>query len=369
MQLEGWIWIGAAGIAGLVTGAALAAAAAQARHARHATALESRLAVLERELREARAAATADDALAARTAELDRRAAALDGRKREIERALDGVSHAQRQVVQSEKLASLGRMAAGVAHEFNNPAQHLIINLPFLRRAIDRLRRVLSVTLAHPPADATAAKEIQRAVDEAKLARTNADLDEILEGLAEGATRIGELVRDLTTFSRMDAGELKDVDLHEGLDATIRLLGYRFKDRVEVKRDYAALPAVRCHAGQINHVFMNVLSNAADAIPGRGHVWVKTERAGAERVRVRVTDDGAGMDAATLARVFDPFFTTKDPGQGTGLGLATSYDIVNRHGGTLMAQSDPGIGTVFVVELPIVPPFAENLGGTGRSGE
>ncbi len=361
MQVEGWIGIGA-GIGGALAGAALAAATRR-RHARGTAAVEARVVALDDELAEARAA------LAERAAELDRRAAALDTRKREIERALDGVSHAQRQVVQSEKLASLGRMAAGVAHEFNNPAQHLIINLPFLRRAIDRLRRVLTVTLAHPPADPAAAKEIQRAVDEAKLARTNADLDEILEGLEEGATRIGELVRDLTTFSRMDAGELKDVDLHEGLDATIRLLGYRFKDRVEVERDYAALPAVRCHAGQINHVFMNVLANAADAIPGRGHVWVKTERAGAERVRVRVTDDGAGMDAATLARVFDPFFTTKEPGLGTGLGLATSYDIVNRHGGTITAQSDPGIGTVFVVELPIVPPFAENLGGTGRSGE
>lgn len=369
MQLEGWIGAGAAGIGGALAGAVLAAAASRARHARHTDALGTRLAELERALAEAHAAAAERGELAARAEELAARAAALDARKREVERALDGVSHAQRQVVQSEKLASLGRMAAGVAHEFNNPAQHLIINLPFLRRAIDRLRRVLGVSLAHPPADPAARKEIQKAVDDAKLARTNADLDEILEGLEEGATRIGELVRDLTTFSRMDAGELKDVDLHEGLDATIRLLGYRFKDRVEVRRDYGALPPVRCHAGQINHVFMNVLSNAADAIPGRGHVWVKTERVGADRVRVRVTDDGGGMDAATLARVFDPFFTTKEPGQGTGLGLATSYDIVNRHGGTITAQSDPGIGTVFTVELPLIPPFAENLGGTGRSGE
>ncbi|MBK7973088.1 MAG: hypothetical protein IPK07_07345 [Deltaproteobacteria bacterium] len=367
MQLAGWIGIGA-GALGLVAGAALAATTRRG-HARRTAALEARLAALTSDLAAARAALGERDELVARAAELDRRAAALDTRKREVERAIDGVSHAQRQVVQSEKLASLGRMAAGVAHEFNNPAQHLIINLPFLRRAIDRLRRVLTVTLAHPPADPAAARELQKAVDEAKLARTNADLDEILEGLEEGATRIGELVRDLTTFSRMDAGELKDVDLHEGLDATIRLLGYRFKDRVEVERDYAALPAVRCHAAQINHVFMNVLSNAADAIPGRGHVWVKTERVGAERVRVRVTDDGGGMDAATLARIFDPFFTTKEPGQGTGLGLATSYDIVNRHGGTITAQSDPGIGTVFIVELPVVPTFAENLGHTGRSGE
>lgn len=363
MELERWI-----GAGGVVAGVAVAALTRR-RFARRARELESRLDALTREAGDARAALAERDALALRGEEIDRRAAALDTRKREVERAIDAISQAQRQVVQSEKLASLGRMAAGVAHEFNNPAQHLILNLPFLRRAIDRLRRVLGASLAHPPADPAAAKEVQKAVDEAKLARTNADLDEILEGLEEGATRIGELVRDLTTFSRMDAGELKDVDLHEGLDATIRLLGYRFKDRIDVRRDYAALPPVRCHAGQINHVFMNVLSNAADAIPGRGHVWVKTERVGAERVRVRVTDDGGGMDAATLARVFDPFFTTKEPGQGTGLGLATSYDIVNRHGGTITAQSDPGIGTVFTVELPIVPPFAENLGTPGRSGE
>ena len=335
---------------------------------RRERALVAQCEALSRELATVREELAARSTAALDSRALEERARAVDARKLEVDRAIDGIARAQRQLVQSEKLASLGRMAAGVAHEFNNPAQHLIINLPFLRRAIDRLRRVLDVALATPPAEAAAAERLARAVEDAKLARTNADLDEILEGLEEGATRIGELVRDLTTFSRMDTGELKQVDIHEGLDATIRLLGYRLKDRIEVHRDYQKLPAIRCHSGQINHVFMNLFANAADAISGRGNLWVKTEPAGADRIRIRVTDDGTGMPAETLARVFDPFFTTKEPGRGTGLGLATSYDIVTRHGGTISAQSDPGIGTVFTVELPLEPRLAEEPGSAGRSG-
>ncbi len=358
-----------AGVAALAAALGLAAAGIQRGAIRRERALAARIDELSRELASARDQLAARRAASAESQALEERARAIDARKLEVDRAIDGIARAQRQLVQSEKLASLGRMAAGVAHEFNNPAQHLIINLPFLRRAIDRLRRVLDVALALPPADPAAAERLAKAMEDAKLARTNADLDEILEGLEEGATRIGELVRDLTTFSRMDTGDLKQVDVHEGLDASIRLLGYRLKDRIEIHRDYQKLPSIRCHAGQINHVFMNLFANAADAISGRGNVWVKTEPVGGNRIRVRISDDGSGMSPETLARVFDPFFTTKEPGRGTGLGLATSYDIVTRHGGSISAQSDPGIGTVFTVELPLEPEVVEKPASAGRSGE
>ena len=327
-------------------GAAAAAAGAGATLAAHTVLREARLRVggLEAEAERLRIEAAGREAASSeresRALAVEDRARAVEARKAEVDRAIDEVSRIQRQVVQSEKLASLGRMAAGVAHEFNNPAQHLIVNLPYLRRGIDRLRRVLDVALVSPPADPAQAAKLQRAVDEAKLARTNADLDEILEGLEEGATRIGELVRDLTTFSRLDTADVKEVDIHEGLDATLRLLGYRFKDRIEIHRDYQKLPALRCHAGQINHVLMNVLSNAADAISGKGNLWVKTEPAGRDRVRIRITDDGSGMSAETLAKVFDPFFTTKPVGAGTGLGQQSVF-LARRH---LVLPSYPRAG-------------------------
>jgi signal transduction histidine kinase len=159
-------------------------------------------------------------------------------------------------------------------------------------------------------------------------------------------------VKDLRTFSRLGEANRKLVDLHEGLDVSLRLLESRWRDRIVVHRDYGALPLVECDPGQLNQVFMNLLSNACDAIPREGNVWVAT-RADGDTVSIAVRDDGIGMTADVARRVFDPFFTTKDVGGGMGLGLAISHGVVSAHGGRIEVESEPGRGTTFRVVLPV----------------
>lgn len=234
------------------------------------------------------------------------------------------------QLAQAEKMASLGRLVAGVAHEINNPVSFVAGSVELLRERLDA-------------AAAAATPEGQAPLHEA---------EELLSIMARGAERTAAIVRDLRTFSRVDEEARKPADLHEGLEVSLRLLHGHWKDRIDIHRDYATLPPVECDAGQINQVFMNLLSNACDAIPKRGNLWLTT-RSDGERVHISIRDDGAGMNAEVASRVFDPFFTTKRVGDGTGLGLAISHGIVAAHGGRIWLESEPGKGTTFHVELPV----------------
>ncbi|MFN8545397.1 MAG: ATP-binding protein [Candidatus Binatia bacterium] len=234
------------------------------------------------------------------------------------------------QLAQSEKMASLGRLVAGVAHEINNPVSFIAANIAPLRR---RLQRV-----AERPEDAP---------------RVLAEVTEIVDVMARGAERTAAIVRDLRSFSRLGEATRKAVDLHEGLEVSLRLLEPRWRDRITIERDYGTLPAVECDPGQINQVFMNVLANACDAIAGAGTIRVTT-RAGADEVSVTIADDGPGMTPEVQARLFEPFFTTKDVGQGTGLGLAISHGVVAAHGGRIEVESAPGAGSRFRIVLPAV---------------
>jgi two-component system NtrC family sensor kinase len=234
------------------------------------------------------------------------------------------------QLVQSEKMASLGRLVAGVAHEINNPVS-------FIASSVVPLRRRLEKAAGAPAAEAT------------KMLR---EAGEIVDIMARGAERTVAIVKDLRSFSRLHEATRKLVDLHEGLEVTLRLLEARFRDRITIHRQYGTLPLVECDPGQVNQVFMNVLANACDAIDGRGNVWVSTEADG-EAVTVAIRDDGRGMPADVLGRIFDPFFTTKDVGAGTGLGLAISHGVVEAHGGRIEVESAPGAGATFRIVLPL----------------
>jgi signal transduction histidine kinase len=176
----------------------------------------------------------------------------------------------------------------------------------------------------------------------------------LLRTSREGARRVGEIVAGLRSFSRLDEDTLKCVDLHEGLDATLLLLGSRLDGCIRIDRAYGALPAVECFPGQINQVFMNILSNAIDAVEGDGGITIATTEAD-ERVIVAISDTGCGIMPAHIERIFDPFFTTKDVGQGKGLGLAICHGIIRRHGGTIAVESAPGAGATFTLTLPLTP--------------
>ncbi|HEU4594212.1 MAG TPA: ATP-binding protein [Pyrinomonadaceae bacterium] len=279
--------------------------------------------------------------------DLERRNSELAKRKAELERL-------QAQIVHSEKMASLGQLAAGVAHELNNPAGFIYGNMDFLADSVDAIERLLtlydSATLSeHVRGQVKALKE------EIDYENTLSDLHSIIADCREGAERIRNVVQNLRTFSRLDEAEFKKVDIHEGLDATVRLLSrYYSQGRVTLKRAYGELPPVDCYAGQLNQVWMNLLANAAQAVEaaGGGEVTIQTH-VEKEKVMVAISDTGCGIEPEHMRKIFDPFFTTKPVGEGTGLGLSVTYGIVERHGGFIRVRSRPGQGSTFVVGLPV----------------
>jgi signal transduction histidine kinase len=241
----------------------------------------------------------------------------------------------QAQLVQSEKMRSLGQLVAGVAHELNNPIGFVHANLQLLEEYVERLTR----------ADA----------DPARRARTKDAIEKLLARSQEGAGRVKQIVQDLRTFSRTDQAELTQVSLNEAIQRTLGLIEPRTKNGIVVERDFGELPDVRCYSGQLGQVFMNLLMNACDALDGRGKITVRT-RALPGGVQLEFEDDGPGMSAEVRSRVFEPFFTTKPVGKGTGLGLSISHGIVERHGGTMTVDSTPGEGAKFTIRLPLEPP-------------
>src|SRR5438034_1332485 len=190
-----------------------------------------------------------------------------------------------------------------------------------------------------------------------EVAELLADAREIVAVMARGAERTAAIVKDLRSFSRLGEAARKPVDLHDGLEVSLRLLEPRWRGRIEIHRDYGTLPPVECDPGQMNQVFMNLLANACDAIPERGNLWLTT-RAEGDRVRVTIRDDGVGMAPEVVGRIFDPFFTTKDVGGGTGLGLAISQGVLAAHGGRIEVESAPGRGATFRIILPVAQPAA-----------
>jgi len=258
-----------------------------------------------------------------------------------------------KQVFQTEKMASLGQMAAGVAHELNNPAGFIYSNIDLLKVYIERLKSCLADydRLALPAEIAERIRSIKKEIDYENLV---AELGSILSDCYVGAERIRDVVQNLRLFSRLDDAAVTRVDLNEGIEATIRLLSVYYKSgRIRLVREYGEIPHVNCYAAQLNQVWMNLLVNAAQAVKSaEGEVRIST-RCTDRTVIVEISDTGAGISADKLSRIFDPFFTTKPVGEGTGLGLSISHGIVERHGGTIEVESAPGRGTTFTISLPI----------------
>jgi signal transduction histidine kinase len=287
--------------------------------------------------------------------DLENRNVELARRKAELERV-------QAQLVHSEKMASLGQLAAGVAHELNNPAGFILGNMSALPEYVRRLEKVLSTyeEASLSPADSGLVAAAKLEVDYNHIL---GDLNSIATDSLSGAERIKEIVQNLRLFSRLDEAELKEVDIHEGIESTIRLLSKYFTSpSIGLRRIYGNLPRINCYAGQLNQVWMNLLVNAAQAIGERsGEVSIKTSPQ-EQTVAVSVSDTGSGIAPEHITRIFDPFFTTKPVGEGTGLGLSISHGIVARHGGTLTVESLQGRGTTFNVVLPVRPELVEGAG-------
>jgi len=277
--------------------------------------------------------------------DLEARNAELASGKAELERL-------QAQIIHSEKMASLGQLAAGIAHELNNPVGFIYGNMDILNQCTNGLTDLLNFyDESVLPADIVAgAAAIKEKIDyEASLE----DLTSIIADCLDGAQRIRDIVQNLRTFSRLDEAEFTKSDIHEGIDSTIRLLSrYYSADNITLVRDYGNLPPVEAYFGQLNQVWMNLLVNAAQAVSTGGEVRVVTRHSG-ESVSVTISDTGSGIAPEHLNRIFDPFYTTKPVGEGTGLGLSITFGIVERHKGTIEVQSRPGEGTSFTVALPV----------------
>ncbi len=281
--------------------------------------------------------------------------ARVQERTRELQRALDELRQAESQMVHQEKMASLGRLVAGVAHEINNPLNFLQGNLQLLKESHASLAAALgdAETRAsrHEPRAAAFFKDLRA---EHQLDGVEEDLRSMFAACDEAVSRTTRLVRDLRSFSRLDRGEISEIDLKEQLETALTLLGSRIRG-IEIVREYAELPRVECLGGQIGQVLTNLIANATDALEqqtGPRRLTLRTLPAGDDRVALEVEDTGCGIPPEILSRIFEPFFTTKEVGRGTGLGLSVSFGVVERHAGKIEVRSVPGQGTCFRVELP-----------------
>jgi signal transduction histidine kinase len=276
----------------------------------------------------------------------------LENQNVELANSKTELGRLQGQLVHTEKMASLGQLSAGIAHELNNPAGFIYGNVDILGDYLKNLARLLKVydEIVLPPEVASTVAALKAEIRYEKL---SGDLSSILADCREGAQRICDVVKNLRLFSRLDEAELKKIDIHEGIDSTIRLLSrYYSAGKIVLRREYADLPMVNCYAGQLSQVWMNLLVNAAQSLNDQGEVSVSTKIDG-DWISVVITDNGSGISDEDLPRIFDPFFTTKPVGEGTGLGLSISYGIIVRHGGAITVTSEVGSGPSVTVKIPI----------------
>ena len=275
-------------------------------------------------------------------------------RTNQLEKAFNELKFTQAKLLQQDKMASIGQLAAGVAHEINNPMGFIISNLGSLGRYVEKLSAYLdSNEKLFAGCNAATMELLQKERKQNKIDHICKDLPDLIAESLEGAERVRRIVQDLKSFSRVDGAEFSHADINEGLECTISIAWNELKYKATVTREYGRLPKVCCNLGQINQVFLNLLVNAAHAIKDHGEIRIATwEETGS--VRIAISDTGCGIPPENLKRIFDPFFTTKEVGKGTGLGLAITYDIVtNKHGGTIGVTSEVGKGSTFTITLPV----------------
>jgi signal transduction histidine kinase len=298
---------------------------------------------------------TTNQELQDKSKSLSKQNAEIERKNRDLERTMQQLQRTQYLLVQAEKMASLGQLTAGIAHEINNPVNFVSSNVKPLKRDIEE---VLSVMAEYERA--IAGEHLQgRFSNVEKLKSTLGfqflleEIDNLLQGIEEGAQRTSEILKGLRNFSRLDEEAKRLADINQGLDSTLLMLRHQLKNRIEVIKEFGDLPQVLCYPGKLNQVFMNILSNACQAIDGTGKIFVKTSYAD-EIVKISIKDTGRGMSEEVKQHIFEPFFTTKEVGEGTGLGLSITFGIIQDHDGNIEVFSEPGKGSEFVITLPAI---------------
>ena len=282
---------------------------------------------------------------------------ALQQRNADLEALNSTLVGTQSQLLQSDKMASIGQLAAGVAHEVNNPIGYIRSNLNSLTGYVQDIFGVLheyeqiADTLSGTPQILAPVRALRQRIN---LDFLRKDIVDLLGESVEGVDRVERIVRDLKNFSHVDEAEWQQVDVHAGLETTLNVASHELKYKVEIVKDYGEVPPIKCLASQLNQVFLNLLVNAAHAIEKQGKITIRTRCDGAQ-VLIIFADTGKGIDPAHINRIFEPFFTTKPVGIGTGLGLSVSYGIIQKHGGTISVESELGKGTIFTISLPLDP--------------
>lgn len=277
-----------------------------------------------------------------------------EARARDVEQALENLQRTQAQLIQAEKMSGLGQMVAGIAHEINNPVNFINGNLIHIDQYVQDLITLLTLYQQHFPKSSPEIIDYMKEID---LEFLLSDLPHLVASMKTGACRIRDIVLSLRNFSRLDEAEQKDVDLHEGIDSTLLILSHKLKQGIKVVRKYGDLPKITCYPAQLNQVFMNILSNAADALFQTNiefkQIVIQTSVDRSKHVCICIQDNGNGIPPEIKERIFNPFFTTKLIGKGTGLGLSISHQIIEKHQGTIDVISELGKGTEFIIKIPI----------------
>lgn len=276
----------------------------------------------------------------------------LEKKITEVEKAYSELKDAQTRLVHSAKMVSLGQMVAGIAHELNNPIGFIYSNMSHLREYSEKLKSIIEAGETSPEA-------LEKAKKEADYGYIVEDLPRLISSCEDGARRTRDIVLGLRNFSRLEEAKIKRVSLKEGIENTLKLLSGETKNRIKVHPHFEIVPDVLCYPSQLNQVFMNILTNATQAIDGEGDIWIHLHKVGEgpkAKAVVDIKDSGKGIPKEGIDKIFDPFYTTKSVGQGTGLGLSISYGIIKGHGGDLTVKSELGKGTEFSISVPIDGP-------------
>lgn len=266
----------------------------------------------------------------------------------DLEQANADILDAQTQVVQTAKMASLGQLVSGVAHELNNPIGFIHSNMGHLKEYSEVLIKIIESI----PLDS--AKDLEKLKKELDYEYIVKDLPKLIQSCEDGSKRTRDIVLGLRSFSRLEEAQRQEVSIHEGLESTIRLLHSEFQSRIEIIKNYGDIPKVFCYPSQLNQVFMNILSNSAQSILDKGQIIIVTELSkNKENINIIISDNGEGMSESVQGKIFDPFYTTKPTGVGTGLGLSISYGIIKKHEGVISVKSEEGQGTSFTISIPL----------------
>lgn len=285
---------------------------------------------------------------------LEKQKSTIEKKNRDLQKTMEKLKSTQAQLIDSEKMASLGQLTAGIAHEINNPINYISAGINPLKRDMADIESLYKKyeEASNNGFDPNKLKDAKQYSKEIESDFLFDEIKSLLDGIEEGALRTREIVIGLRNFSRMDEDAIKTANINEGINSTLMLLRNKLKNKIIIKKEYGQIPPIECYAGKLNQVFMNILNNAADAIQDEGEIIIRTW-ASNDHVYISIKDNGIGMQENIRKRIFEPFYTTKEVGQGTGLGLSISFGIIEKHKGTISVKSKKNEGSEFIIQLPI----------------